>query len=103
MPERTDHSWIDTALHKMLTEPSWPARLLCSTAACLENGQPFMVLDIQTLSDAEEAAKEQVLADLPDIVAQEAEDLASLAMPMLRPRETGGEYALRLRAIAGTV
>lgn len=96
-------STIDTALRRILSEPSWPARLLCAVAAHLEADQPFMILDIQTLAAAETSAEEQVLAGLPEIVAAEAEDLAAAVMPMTRPRETAGEYALRLRAIAGTV
>ncbi|TXL91607.1 hypothetical protein [Streptomyces sp. IB2014 016-6] len=103
MADLTDATGIDTLLRRILTEPSWPARLLCAIAQHLENDLPFVVLDVLALATAETAAEERILAALPDIVALEARDLTAAAMPMPRAQETGGEYALRLRAIARTV
>ncbi|MEV8354640.1 hypothetical protein ACFVTT_38580 [Streptomyces niveus] len=91
---------LDTVLRRILTEPSWPARLLCAIATALEAEQPFVILDAPALAAAEDTAVEQVLAGLPEIVAAEAEDLAAAAMPRPRHRETAGEYALRLRDAA---
>lgn len=101
--ERTDHLDLDTVLARILNEPSWPHRLLTATAAHLEAGQPFLTLDPELLAQAEAAAADAVLAGLPDIVADEAENLAAKAMPVPRPRETAGEHALRIRAAARTV
>lgn len=101
--ERTDHLDLDTVLARILNEPSWPHRLLCATAVWLEAGQPFLTLDPQLLADADEAAVDTVLAGLPEIVADEAQNLAAKAMPVPYPRESAGEYALRIRAAARTV
>jgi hypothetical protein len=92
---------LDTALARILSEPSWAHRLLHATARTLEE-QPFLVMNYRLLTDALNEAKDQVCAGLPDVVVCQATETAMSAVPAVRD-ETAGEYTLRLRAAAGGV
>jgi hypothetical protein len=100
VPERTDHTQLDAALRRILTEPTHSARLLTETADRLEDESPFLVLTGWQYSDASIAAHKSVLHNLPAVIANEAIVRALTAQPVPRHGETAGEYALRLRAAA---
>jgi hypothetical protein len=97
--ERTDHTQLDAALRRILTEPTWAQQLAIATAAALED-DPFIVIGGWQLTAAINTAITRVLAGLPGIVAAEATTRMYEALPQARPLETAGEYAVRLRAVA---
>ncbi|MYV56460.1 hypothetical protein GT042_28910 [Streptomyces sp. SID3212] len=82
---------------------SHAAQLLIETAVRLEAETPFVVLAERDLDAAYDAAAEQVLAGVPSAVSAQARSCAAAALPRVRYEllETAGEYALRLRAVAG--
>jgi len=94
---------LDTALARILAEPTWAHRLLCAAAHHLETDQPFQICTPVVLTEALDHGYEQVCADLPEIVADEAALRAVAVLPEIRPRDTAGEVALQLRAAAGGV
>lgn len=100
--ERTDHLDFDALLARLLTEPTYAARLLIETAEELEQSGPFFVVTPDIFDEAAATAAAIVLHGLPDVVAAESAHIAAAALPAVRAweRETGGEYALRLRAVA---
>ncbi|MBT2508836.1 hypothetical protein J7I98_23700 [Streptomyces sp. ISL-98] len=98
--ERTDHHPLDALLARILNEPTWAAQLAEQTAVQLENGAPFLVVNLHVLDEACVNAAAIVLAGLPDIVADEASQRAAAITPAPRPGETGMEYAPRLRQAA---
>jgi hypothetical protein len=102
MPERTDWSEIDDTLARLLREPSHASRILTTTADVLA-GDPFLTINAWTLDDAVRISAHLVTDGLPDAVATEAESAARLALPRTYPGETCGEYAIRLRAVAGSI
>lgn len=99
MDHRSDPTALDTALARILSEPSWAQQLALATAEALEHDS-FIVVDGWHLTDAINIAIARVLIGLPGIVAAEATTRLHLALPQAHPRETAGEYALRLRAVA---
>ncbi|MDJ0460613.1 hypothetical protein [Streptomyces sp. H27-C3] len=101
MHERTDHTELDEALRRILTEPTHAARLLTEAAALLDEN-PFLVLTEHQYREAAGSAGNLVLAGLPFAVASGAATQATAAMPEIRGylRETNGEYAMRLRSAA---
>ncbi|MGW0550538.1 hypothetical protein [Streptomyces altiplanensis] len=99
MTESTHPTPLDEALARILSEPTWAQQLSTATASALED-TPFIVMDGWLLTSAINTAIAQVLAGLPGIVAAEALTRMYTVMPQARPRETAGEYALRLRAAA---
>lgn len=90
---------LDTVLARILSEPSRAHLLAIATATALEHDS-FIVVDGWHLTDAINIAIAQVLIGLPGIVAAEATTRLHLALPKAHPRETAGEYAIRLRAVA---
>jgi hypothetical protein len=102
MPERTHHTNWDDTLRRILAEPSTAARLLTATADALD-ASPFLTATEYELDHTAGAAALKTLVGLPEVVAEEAASRAAQAFPAVRPRETCGEYALRLRAAARTV
>lgn len=96
--ERTDHV-TDALLHRILTEPSHAARLLLATADALDE-QPFLNVTEDELDRASCIAIDKVVHGLPEVVMEEATSRAAQAFPAVRPGETCGEYAIRLRAAA---
>ena len=107
MPERIPTNFtsedLDTALTRILNEPTWAHRLLCAAARHLETDQPFQTCTPPVLTEALDHGYEQVCAGLPEIVADEAAQRAVAVLPEIRPRDTAGEVALQLRAAAGGV
>lgn len=98
--ERTDHLDLDALLARILSEPTYAARLLVETATELEQGAPFLVVTPDVLDEAAAVAAALVLLDVPDVVAAEASERAVAAMPRTRHREMGYDYAARLRDVA---
>lgn len=94
---------LDTALARILSEPSWAHRLLCAAATVIEREHPHFTMTYSVLTDALNQGKDQALAGLPDVVVHEATMTAMSAVPAVRGSETLAEYALRLRASAGSV
>lgn len=99
MEHRSDPAALDEALARILSEPSRAQLLGLATARALEN-DAFIVVDGWQLTDAINTAMAEVLIGLPGIVAAEATTRLHQALPRSRARETAGEYALRLRAVA---
>lgn len=99
MDHRTDPTDFDAVLARILSEPTRAQVLGLATARALEN-DAFIVVDGWQLTDAINTAMAEVLIGLPGIVAAEATTRLHLALPRAHPRETAGEYALRLRAVA---
>ncbi|NNJ04167.1 hypothetical protein HHX38_08470 [Streptomyces sp. PKU-MA01144] len=102
MTERTEPLDMDALLARILTEPTIGARILLATARVLENEQPFLVLAPEDLADALTKGTEQATANpaLPDLVIEEGMLRAYAVTPDIRPGETAGEFALRLRDAA---
>ncbi|MER7813821.1 hypothetical protein [Streptomyces sp. NPDC096153] len=102
MTERTDRPDVDALLARILTEPTRAARLLTETAEALEHEWPHLAITEQQLNDAGREATRIVLAGLPKVVADEANERARAVCPRARFHggETAGEYALRLRDAA---
>lgn len=94
---------LDTALARILSEPSWAHRLLCATARVLEDEQPFQTMNPTVLCDAVNDSVQHALAGLPDVVVTESTMRATDALPDMRPGITAGEYALQVRAAARCV
>lgn len=102
MPERTEPVDMDALLARILNEPTIGSRILLATARVLEDDQPFLVLAPADLADAltKGTADATSNPDLPDLVIEEGMLRAYAATPDIRPGETAGEFALRLRAVA---
>ncbi|MEU2111842.1 hypothetical protein [Streptomyces sp. NPDC019507] len=102
MTERTEPVDMDALLARILTEPTRAARLLTETAARLEADHPFLVLPRVELNRIARDVARDVLAGLPPVVVDEANQRARAVCPQLRDHEgeTKGEYALRLRDAA---
>ncbi|MDI9885334.1 hypothetical protein QMZ92_13250 [Streptomyces sp. HNM0645] len=102
MPERTDRPDMDALLARILTEPTIGARILLATARALEDDQPFLVLTPEDLADALTKGTADATANpaLPDLVIEEGMLRAYAVLPEIRPGETAGEFALRLRDAA---
>lgn len=88
---------LDTALARILTEPSWAQQLAVATAIALEQ-DAFIVINEQILNEAIGWAIGKVLTGLPGIVAAEAMTALHEELPEFCTGETADEYAARLRA-----
>lgn len=99
VPVPLDWSELDDTLQRLLTEPSYAAQILTTTADVLD-GDPHLNVNAFTLDYAARIAAHQVTDGLPDVVATEALTAAKRLLPLAYPGETCGKYAIRLRDIA---
>ncbi|MEV0963285.1 hypothetical protein AB0J25_11965 [Streptomyces sp. NPDC049910] len=103
MPERTEPFDVDALLVQILTTPTLGAQILMNTARELDE-QPFLVITDEALADALTKGTDTALAPhVPAIVAEEAMLRSASVLPDIRPGETAGEFAIRLRSAAGAI
>ena len=93
---------LDTALERILAEPTRSARILSGLADIFAE-QPFLTMGHWHLTDAMNTACYKVLHGFPAVIAADDTQRVAQALPLMRPGETAGEYSLRLRAAAGCV
>ncbi|MFE0270836.1 hypothetical protein ACFWZY_01650 [Streptomyces sp. NPDC058992] len=103
MPERTEPFDVDALLVQILTTPTLGAQILMNTARELDE-QPFLAITDEDLADALTKGTETALgSQFPALVAEEAMLRAAAVLPEIRPGETAGEFAIRLRSAAGAI
>lgn len=103
MAHRTDLPQADEALRRARQNMPVAAQLLHAVADLLSGHQPEEPVTNRGAGLAFTYAGLAVLAGYPQAVQDVALDRALAATPEARPGETGGEWALRLRAAAGSV
>lgn len=84
------------------TGPSYTAQVLLVAARVLDMDPATELLPV-TIAFTLNTATDTVLCTLPDAVADATRAAVRKALPEARTGETRGEYALRLRQIAGRV
>ncbi|MFD3929705.1 hypothetical protein [Streptomyces sp. NPDC058614] len=82
----------------VLTEPSYAAQILLTTAAILDM-HPTAPLTPSTVDQALRVAADAIVSRLPAVVAADSSHIARQALPT-SAGITRGEYALRLRTAA---
>ncbi|WP_435218384.1 hypothetical protein [Streptomyces sp. bgisy034] len=90
---------VDVALRVLLTEPSYAAQTLITTARMLEIDAP-RPMTAAARKHAMDIAIDAILSRLPEAVNHDSVRRVYRALPPLAPAGTRGEYALRLRAAA---
>ncbi|MFJ7049023.1 hypothetical protein ACIQVC_37295 [Streptomyces sp. NPDC101112] len=102
MPDLTQPDPVDVALQVLLTQPSYAAQMLITTARLLEM-HPALSLTGPGLEAAIDVAGDTILRTLPDVVARDSMQRLYRALPDRPAPLTRGEYALRLRRAATNV
>lgn len=100
MAERTDHIQANEALRRAFAQPSPTHQFLTGLAQALTEHAPQQPLTGNGWSAACARAALRTLAKYPEAIANAAIVRAFAAMPQMRPHDTQGEYALRLRDAA---
>ncbi|MDX2698950.1 hypothetical protein [Streptomyces ipomoeae] len=101
MADLTQPDPVDVALHVLLTQPSYAAQMLITTARLLEMdaAHPLTGPDLERAIDV---AADAILRTLPNVVACDSMQRFYRALPDRPAAVTRGEYAphLRLAALA---
>ncbi|MFJ2007028.1 hypothetical protein [Streptomyces chartreusis] len=90
---------VDVALRVLLTEPSYAAQTLITTARMLEM-DAARPMTAAAREHAMDIAVDTILSTLPEAVNLDSVKRVYGALPPLAPTGTRGEYALRLRQAA---
>ncbi|MFF7259494.1 hypothetical protein ACFZCL_04260 [Streptomyces sp. NPDC008159] len=99
MPDLTQPDPVDVALQVLLTQPSYAAQMLITTARLLEM-EPTDPITGPGLERAIDVAGDAILRTLPDVVACDSMQRLYRALPDRPAPITRGEYALHLRRAA---
>ncbi|MCL6733316.1 hypothetical protein [Streptomyces neyagawaensis] len=99
MPDLTQPDPVDVALQVLLTQPSYAAQMLITTARLLDMA-PTDPLTGPGLERAIDVAADAILRTLPNVVACDSMQRLYRALPDRPAPLTRGEYALRLRRAA---
>ena len=102
MHDLTQPDPVDVALQVLLTQPSYAAQMLITTARLLEM-EPTDPLTGPGLERAIDVAADAILRTLPDVVARDSMQRLYRALPDRPAPITRGEYALRLRQAARSI
>jgi hypothetical protein len=102
VPDLTQPDPVDVALQTLLTQPSYAAQMLITTARLLEM-DPTHLLNGIHLERAIDIAADAILRTLPDVVARDSMQRMYRALPDRPTPLTRGEYALHLRQAAKTM
>ncbi|MFJ1865524.1 hypothetical protein ACIOD1_12915 [Streptomyces sp. NPDC088097] len=103
MTHRTQLNQAEEHLRRSRENLPVAAQLLYAVADLLVDAQPAEPVTNRVAGLAFTYAGLAVLAQYPQAVQDAALDRALAVVPEARPSETGGEWALRLRAAAGSV
>lgn len=102
MPDLTQPNPVDVGLRVLLDEPSYAAQVLITFACLLElDGRQEMTGLVRERGI--DIAADTILRTLPNVVCRESLSRVYAAMPALTLDATRGQYALLVRAAAGSL